>query len=194
MSRYTGIHHLAFATPDMEVTVWFWRDLLGMRLVYATGHPGYRQYFFEVSQNDLIAFFEWPEVEKPKRHTHGLPVKGPFSFDHVAIGVESEAALWEVAEKLTGGGFAVSDMVDHGFIRSLYAFDPNGIPIEFTCPVPGIDVRAKPVLADRDPCPSRLEGSDPQPGRWPPAEIIPEEERAILQGDGWENFHGRRRE
>ncbi len=33
MATYTGINHLAMATGDMDVTIRFWRDLLGMRLV-----------------------------------------------------------------------------------------------------------------------------------------------------------------
>ena len=31
--RYTGINHLAMATGDIDATIRFWRDLLGMRLV-----------------------------------------------------------------------------------------------------------------------------------------------------------------
>lgn len=29
-------------------------------------------------------------------------------------------------------GFPVSDVIDHGLIRSIYAHGPNGIPIEFS--------------------------------------------------------------
>ncbi len=45
MVKYTGINHLAMATGDMDATIRFWRDLLGMRLVTGLGHPGYRHYF-----------------------------------------------------------------------------------------------------------------------------------------------------
>jgi len=31
MVKYTGINHLAMATRDMDTTLRFWRDLLGMR-------------------------------------------------------------------------------------------------------------------------------------------------------------------
>jgi len=60
--RYNGINHLAMATSNMDETIRFWRDLLGMRLVAGLGRPGYRHYFFEISENDMIAFFEWPGV------------------------------------------------------------------------------------------------------------------------------------
>ena len=55
---FNGVNHLAMATGDMDKTIRFWRDLLGMRLVAGLGEPGYRHYFFEISKDDLIAFFE----------------------------------------------------------------------------------------------------------------------------------------
>ena len=58
MVKYTGINHLAMATADIDMTIRFWRDLLGMRLVAGLGRPGYRHYFFEISDHDMIAFFE----------------------------------------------------------------------------------------------------------------------------------------
>ena len=101
--RFNGINHLAMATGDMDATIRFWRDLLGMRLVGGLGEPGYRHYFFEISQTDLIAFFEWPAVEPVEPKAHGRPVRGPFVFDHVSFGVESSEALWELKDKLDAG-------------------------------------------------------------------------------------------
>jgi catechol 2,3-dioxygenase-like lactoylglutathione lyase family enzyme len=93
MIRFNGIHHLAMVTGDMDGTVRFWRDLLGMRLVAGLGKPGYRHYFFEISEHDLLAFFEWPDVIPTPEKDHGYPVKGPVIFDHVSFGVESEEDL-----------------------------------------------------------------------------------------------------
>ncbi len=59
MVSFNGINHLAMVTGDMVNTIRFWRDLLGMRLVAGLGRPGYRHYSFRISDNDLIAFFEW---------------------------------------------------------------------------------------------------------------------------------------
>ena len=66
MTHYTGINHLAMVTHDMKTTIRFWRDLLGMRLIAGLGRKGYRHYFFEISPNDTIAFFEWPDAEPVK--------------------------------------------------------------------------------------------------------------------------------
>ena len=51
------------ATSDMDHTVRFWRDLLGIRLIASMGKPGQRQYFLEVSDRDMVTFFEWEGVE-----------------------------------------------------------------------------------------------------------------------------------
>ncbi|HBZ54405.1 MAG TPA: VOC family protein, partial [Syntrophobacteraceae bacterium] len=100
MIKFNGINHLAMVTGDMDKTIRFWRDLLGMRLVAGLGHPGYRHYFFEISSTDLIAFFEWPGVEPIPDKDHGRPVTGPVVFDHVSFGLESEEMLWELKDKL----------------------------------------------------------------------------------------------
>jgi len=160
MARYSGIHHLAFATGDMEETIRFWRDLLGLRLVYSHGRAGYRQYMFALTEQTFIAFFEWPSVEKLPHRPPGTPVVGPFAFDHVAIGVSSDDELWDLTVRLTAAGYPASDVIDHGFVHSLYSFDNNGIPIEFNSQVGGIDLLRQPLLSDSDPPPAAREGSE----------------------------------
>lgn len=139
--KFNGVNHLAFATGDMDATIRFWRDMLGMRLVAGIGAKKYRQYFFELSQTDMISFFQWPAVEKIPIKDHGVPVAGPLAFDHVSFGVENDEALWELKDKLESADFWVSDLIDHGFIHSIYTFDPNNIPIEFSANVAEIDLR-----------------------------------------------------
>ena len=191
--NFNGINHLAMATGDMDATIRFWRDLLGMRLVAGLGRPGYRHYFFEISENDLIAFFEWSEVEPIEEKDHGRPVKGPFAFDHVSIGVGTEDDLWEVKDKLAAAGLWVSEVIDHGFIHSIYAFDPNGIPIEFSHNVKGIDVRKNPQMADKAPSEIPREGPQPQTGQWPAvARPTPKGDRTVYPGAGSEYFHGKK--
>jgi len=175
--NYSGINHLALATGDINTTVRFWRDLLCMRLVAALGKPGYRQYFFEVSADDLIAFFEWPDVEPIAEKDAGSMAKGPLAFDHVAIGVEDDNALWELKEKLEANDIWVSEVIDNGFIHSIFTFDPNGISLEFSCSVKNIDIRRAPIIADELPTEVSKEGPNAQPGKWKQAE------RATLAGE-----------
>src|SRR5438067_3670183 len=88
MTRFRGVSHLALVTNDMERTVRFYRDVLGMRLVGTTGNRNedypYRHYFFSLGPGTTIAFFEWPDATLPARKDSGVPASG-ILFDHVAI-------------------------------------------------------------------------------------------------------------
>lgn len=193
MVSYNGINHLAMATGDMDRTIRFWRDLLGMRLVAGLGQPGYRHYFFQISDSDLIAFFEWQGTEPVPDKEHGRPVKGPFIFDHVSFGVETEEDLWALKDRLEAAQLNVSDMIDHGFIHSIYTHDPNGIPIEFSCNVPGIDIRKDPQMKDEAPSDITLEGPEPLMEKWPTINSpTPLHERIVYPGAGSELFHGKK--
>lgn len=192
MIRYKGIHHPAFITNDLDKTIRFWRDLLGLKLVYATGAAGDRQAFFSVDgKGTFVVFFEWPDILPVGFRRHGEPRKGEHVFDHLSIAVSSEEDLWELMARLEVANMPVSDMIDHGFCRSIYSYDPNGLPIEFLYPLPEVNMVAHPVLKGQDP-PSRvLEGPNPMPGRWPEPEQIPAEDREIVPGAGHEDFPGR---
>jgi len=193
MAVFNGVNHLAMATGDMDGTIRFWRDLLGMRLVAGLGRPGYRHYFFQIADADLIAFFEWSGVDPAPEKEHGRPVSGPFIFDHVSFGVEREDDLWELKDRLEAAGFPVSDVIDHGFIHSIYAHDPNGIPIEFSHNVEGTDVRVRPQMKDSAPSQVTLEGAEPRLEVWPEVERpTPTSERVVHPGAGSELFHGRK--
>lgn len=191
---FNGVNHLAMATGDMDKTIRFWRDLLGMRLVAGLGEPGYRHYFFEISGADLIAFFEWPGIKPVKEKEHGRPVTGAFVFDHVSFGLEDENDLWSLKEKLEAAGFPVSDVIDHGFIHSIYAYDPNGIPIEFSHNVSGIDIRKTPQMKDVSPSKVTLEGAEPNTRIWAKVNYhTPDSPRVVYPGAGSELFHGKKK-
>ena len=194
MFRFNGVNHLAMATGDMDKTIRFWRDLMGMRLVAGLGRKGYRHYFFQISDDDLLAFFEWPGVEPAIPKEHGRPVKGRFIFDHVSFGVSAEDELWELKDKLEAAGFPVSDVIDHGFIHSIYAHDPNGIPIEFSHNVEGLEIRNQPQMRDETPSDVTLEGPDPVAGKWPRVKRpTPKSEWVAYPGAGSELFHGKKK-
>ncbi len=185
MVKYSGINHLAMVTGDMDRTIRFWRDLLGMRLVAGLGGSRYKHYFFEISEHDMIAFFEWPGVEKITERDHGAPVRGPIAFDHVSFGVETDEDLWRLKDRLEAAGIWVSEVINHGFIHSIYAFDPNNIPIEFSAPVSDVDIRKHPKMKDRTATEVTLEGPDPQAGHWPEVtKPTPYRDRIAYPGEG----------
>lgn len=132
--KFRGINHLAMVTNDMDKTIRFYRDVLGMPLVAALGIPmeqnRYRHYFFETGPNSTIAFFEWPGMVEEFHKPAGMPARGRVQFDHISFDVESEEELLELQDKLAKAGVEVTQLVDHKFIHSIYFTDPNGIALE----------------------------------------------------------------
>jgi catechol 2,3-dioxygenase-like lactoylglutathione lyase family enzyme len=186
MFSFTGVHHIALATRNMDQTIRYWRDLLGARLVAGLGRPGARQYFFEIAPRVMIAFFEWEEVRPLPEKDHGTPVKGPFGFDHVSFGLKDKEDLWRLTHRLEAAGFWVSEAMNHGFIHSIYSFDPNGIAVEFSVPIPEADVSAEPRMIDRHPSKTTLEGPEPRPENWPMPSPPPDIDQAVYPGEGAE--------
>lgn len=150
--NYAGLNHLALVTDDMDKTVRFYRDVLGMPLVGTSGNRDenypHRHYFLSIGRGASIAFFEWKGTELPDRKDSGIPASG-IQFDHVSISVGSDDDLDAIRARLTGAGTDVSEVVDHGLVRSVYVTDPNGISIEFS--VPARDLDADPWFDDADP-------------------------------------------
>ena len=160
----TGINHLAFITHDLEATIRFYRDLLGMTLEAGIGHDGYRHYFFRAGEAQ-IAFFAYEGAQPMKPKPHGAPSREPLGFDHVSLTCENREDLFAAKDKLEAAGFDVSGAVDHGTIWSIYFFDPNNIPLEISWDI--MKITQPPAVADDQPLAIVAEGAGPQPGHWP---------------------------
>jgi len=188
MVRVVGIHHLALVTGSLDRTIRFWRDLVGLQLRCRLGAPGYRQYFFASGERTLLAFFEWTGAEPVPEKDHGVPQRGPIAFDHVAFELAGDEDLFALRDRLAAAGFYVSEALDQGYVRSIYTFDPNGVPVEFAVAVAGSDLRTMTRFADRDPGAVALEGPGPRFDAWPvPAEGTAGERR-VYPGAGREYF------
>jgi catechol 2,3-dioxygenase-like lactoylglutathione lyase family enzyme len=129
--HWRGINHLALITPDMDATVRFYDGVLGARLVATIGTPQFRHYFFEFGPQNTVAFFEYTDIDvhafaKPA----GIPDARAPQFDHLSFNLPDEDALLSLRDRLKSAGCEVTDVVDHGFIRSIYFTDPHGIALE----------------------------------------------------------------
>jgi len=129
--RWRGINHLALITSDMDATVRFYHGVLGARLVAHLAAPGFRHYFFELGDEETIAFFEYADhpvasFAKPA----GVPDPRAVQFDHLSLNLADEQALLDLRERLKRHGSGVTRVVDHGFMHSIYFSDNNGIALE----------------------------------------------------------------
>src|SRR5262249_5796014 len=57
----------------------------------------------------------------------------PAAFYHFAFEAGSDAALASRREALRAKGVEVTDVVDHGWSKSIYFKDPNGSALEYCC-------------------------------------------------------------
>jgi catechol 2,3-dioxygenase-like lactoylglutathione lyase family enzyme len=158
--HWRGVHHLALVTPDMDATVRFWHGVLDARLVTTLATPAFRHYFFEVSPGNTIAFFEYTgqqlnSFSKPA----GVPYAGAAQFDHLSLHLPDEDALLRLRDRLKSHGCEATDVIDHGFLRSVYFNDNNGIALEaswWTIDPTGrpIDYTDERLWADANPVPA----------------------------------------
>jgi catechol 2,3-dioxygenase-like lactoylglutathione lyase family enzyme len=164
--HWRGVHHLALVTPDMDATVRFWHGVLDARLVTTIATPAFRHYFFEVAPGNTIAFFEYAGAHLA---TYAKPAGVPFDqasqFDHLSMNLPDEDALLRLHARLKSHGCEVTDVIDHGFLRSIYFSDNNGIALEaswWTIDPTGrpIDYSDERLFADPDPVPSVRELRD----------------------------------
>jgi catechol 2,3-dioxygenase-like lactoylglutathione lyase family enzyme len=158
--HWRGVHHLALVTPDMDATVRFWHGVLDARLIATIGTPTFRHYFFEVGPGNTVAFFEYAgqhldSYAKPA----GVPYEKAPQFDHLSINLPDEDALLRLRDRLKSHGCEVTDVVDHGFLRSIYFSDNNGIALEaswWTLDPTGrpVDYGDERLFSDADPVPA----------------------------------------
>jgi catechol-2,3-dioxygenase len=59
----------------------------------------------------------------------------PAGFYHFAFEAGSATALAEKRDELRAKGVETTDIVDHGWARSIYFKDPNGLSLEYCCAV-----------------------------------------------------------
>jgi catechol 2,3-dioxygenase-like lactoylglutathione lyase family enzyme len=150
-----GINHLALVCSDMERTVDFYSNTLGMPLVKTIELPNGmgQHFFFDIGNGDCLAFFWFPNAPKAApgvASPAGVPgiggeiVTAHASMNHVAFDVAPEK-MEEYRARLKEKGVKVSMILNHDnspsqvskevtddvFVRSMYFMDPDGILLEF---------------------------------------------------------------
>lgn len=81
-----------------------------------------------MADGSYVAFFDLGDGEITKRDPDT-----PRWVNHLALEVENEEALETAKARLEAEGVDVLGVTDHGFVKSIYFFDPNDIRLELTC-------------------------------------------------------------
>lgn len=169
-----GLCHLALVCEDMERTVDFYSNVLGMKLVKTVSLPGDsgQHFFFDMGDDQYLAFFWFKDAPKKVpgvASAAALPGLGEIStahasMNHVAFKIPLDK-FDEYKAKLDAKGVETGPVLNHDdsprgvaseyhdgvFVRSMYFFDPDGVLLEFAAWTralhPG-DVTMPPVKAD----------------------------------------------
>jgi catechol 2,3-dioxygenase-like lactoylglutathione lyase family enzyme len=130
-----GIDHLAFVTDDLPGTMDFYTRVVQLQLVHVRrvpferdrGQPPYdnlRHYFFDMGNDSLLAFFEYPTGLA--RQNRDLPG----GMQHIAFHVPRERFDRMVEHVKSCGVTVVGPVPLGGRFWSAYFYDPNGIRLE----------------------------------------------------------------
>jgi len=172
-----GLHHLALVCKDMERTVDFYTNKLGMTLNKGFDlDGGYGQhFFFNMGGGQELAFFWFRDAADAQPGVSsasnlvasgkGTISSGHGSMNHVAFSVSHEK-IDGYREELVSHGVDCSDVVNHDdvvtgdasrtsnmptdktWLRSFYFFDPDGIMLEFCATLSaGVPISDLPVNA-----------------------------------------------
>ena len=136
-----GFSHIGLSTLDLDRTRAFYEGVLGMPAVrcdtIALKEGGrIRHIFFDAGEGQLIAFMEPGGVQGiPAEYDAGINggLGVPDAFYHLAFEIGSVEALEAKRAELLARGVAVTQVVDHEWMKSIYFRDPNGLMLEFAC-------------------------------------------------------------
>lgn len=136
------LHHTAYVTKDLEATRAFYEDVIGLPLVATYCEADelfgkervYCHCFFGLGDGGALAFFQFAD---PSDQAEFGPEMPGSPFHHIALHVDAktQAAL---EQRIADRGYREPDtyVLEHGYCRSVYIKDPNGMVLEFTYDAP----------------------------------------------------------
>lgn len=145
------LHHTAYVTKDQEATRAFYEDILGFPLMATWSETDelfgaervYCHTFFGLGDGSALAFFQFADPEDQALFD---PELAPSPFRHIALKVDADGQA-ELHRRLQDAAWKPEGtyVLEHGYCRSLYTEDPNGMLLEFTVDVDHADQ----ITADR---------------------------------------------
>ncbi|QZH76077.1 MAG: VOC family protein [Erythrobacter sp.] len=132
------LHHTAYTVKDLGATRAFYEDVLGMPLVATWceqeelfgAERTYCHCFFGLADGSALAFFQFADPADDAEFNSPVP---PSPFRHIALNVDA-ATQAELERRIAAAGFQPPQtyVLEHGYCRSVYVVDPDGMIVEFT--------------------------------------------------------------
>jgi catechol 2,3-dioxygenase-like lactoylglutathione lyase family enzyme len=129
-ARPARLHHHAFVVADQEATRHFYEVIIGLPLVATwceSDEAGsYCHTFYELADGSALAFFQF--ADPAVQAANATPSTSV--YDHVALHATEEVQVGIAARADAAGVGHLT--LDHGYCRSLYLQDPDGLIVEIT--------------------------------------------------------------
>ena len=148
------LHHTAYTTKDMEKTRKFYEEVIGLPLVATWSESDelfgkvrtYCHCFFGLADGSALAFFQFAAKADERKF---IPPIAETPFRHIALKVD-EMTQKAIEKRIKAAGYKKPDtyVLEHGYCRSVYIKDPNGMLLELTLDAPKADQIAKDRQAD----------------------------------------------
>ena len=139
------LHHTAYVTADMEATRHFYEDIVGLPLVATWSEADelfgalrtYCHCFFGLADGSALAFFQFVRPEDQALFGPKMPDS---PFHHIALAVDTETQD-AIHQRVQAAGIKEPDtyILEHGYCKSLYIKDPNGMVLELTADAPAAE-------------------------------------------------------
>ncbi len=136
------LHHTAYVTKDLEATRAFYEDVIGLPLIATYTEMDelfgkertYCHCFFELADGSALAFFQFANPDDQAEFGPDIPSS---PFIHIALHVDKDTQA-ELEARIAAAGIVepATYVLEHGYCRSVYVTDPNGMILEFTYDTP----------------------------------------------------------
>jgi catechol 2,3-dioxygenase-like lactoylglutathione lyase family enzyme len=139
---WQGVNHIALATADLDATINFYQDVLGLRLlanlppndlhgrhcVLWPGGSGLGLHFFELADAQI---FTHPDALSALRFVPG-------ALQHISLTLPNAEAGQAMRERLSALGIQTTEIMEQKPIYNFGLLDNNGIQVEVAWFKPGV--------------------------------------------------------
>jgi glyoxylase I family protein len=121
-----GLNHLAFVAKDLDETVEFYTQVVGLKLLRVRpldGDPRSTMIFFDLGKQEFLAFLRIHDVSRPV-------AAGTGGVHHFALNVNREQ--YEGFRSRAEEKGIEYRTISHEILDSISALDPNGLEVELS--------------------------------------------------------------
>ncbi|MDQ6692967.1 MAG: VOC family protein [Chloroflexota bacterium] len=137
---WQGVNHVALVTRDLDATMHFYREVLGMELLFSApsgslhGRHCGLALGSTAAHGGFLHFFEYAKAPLLSRDEAVLQARvfdpGSTFLSHLSLTLPDERAGHTLQERLAAHGVPMSPIMDQGGLRNLLFLDNNGMALE----------------------------------------------------------------